>query len=126
MVSKTDAARLTDPFPSFLLGHLPGTRVVCGKGQAGSFTALLINRIIVVLPFMENTTLRGESSGDTSDEDACVSPVRQLEVQQVLRLLVPRCPSPYEEPLYPGSLYKRTGRRPRKLVQRKHLPGSQR
>lgn len=92
--------------------------MVCGKGPAGSFTALLINRITAVLPFMENTTLRGESSGDMLDEDACISPVRQLEGQQVPRLHVPRCPSPYGEPLYLGSLYKQIGRRPRKLLQR--------
>lgn len=90
---------------------------MCGKGPAGSFTALLVNRITAVLPFMENTTLRGESAGDMLDEDACVSPVRQLEGQQVPRLHVPRCPSPYGEPLYLGSLYKRVGRRPRKFVQ---------
>lgn len=118
LMCKTDAAGLTDPFPSYPLGHLPGKRVVCGKGPAGSFTAPLVNRVTTVLPFMENTTLRGESSGNALDEDACVSPVRQLEGQQVLRLHVPRCPSPYGEPLYLGSLYKRTGRRPRKLVQR--------
>ena len=61
LIPKTDAARLTDPFPSYPLGHLPGMRVVCEKGPAGSFTALLVNRITAVLPFMENTTLRGES-----------------------------------------------------------------
>lgn len=116
-MSKTNAAELMDPFPSYPHGHLLGTRVVCGKGPAGSFTALLINRTTVVLPFMENTALRSESSGETLDANACVSPVRQLEGQQVPRLHVPRCPSPYGEPLYLGSLYKQTGRKPKKLEQ---------
>lgn len=117
LMSKTDAARMVGPFPSYPLGHLPGMRVVCGKGPASSFTAVLVNRITAVLPFMENTTLRGESSGDTLDEDACISPVRQLEGQQVPRLHVPRCPSLCGEPVYLGSLCKQIGKRPRELVQ---------
>lgn len=82
-MSRTDAASLVDPSPSYPLGHLPGIggRVVCGKGPAGSFTALLINRMTAVLHCMEKTALRGGSSEDTLDEDACVSPVRQLEGQ---------------------------------------------
>lgn len=68
---------------------------------------------------MENTTSRAESSGKMLDEDACVSSVRKLGGQQVLRQYVPRCPSPYGEPLYPGSLCqkKKSGRRPGELVQ---------
>lgn len=54
---------------------------MCGKGPADSFTALLINRMTAVLHFMEKTTLRGGSSEDTLDEDAYVSPVRQVEGQ---------------------------------------------
>lgn len=71
--------------------------MVCGKGSARSFTALLVNGTVAVLLFMENATLRGESLGDRLDEDTCVSPVRQLEGQQVLRLHVPRYQSPYED-----------------------------
>lgn len=67
---------------------------------------------------MENTTSRAESSGKILDEDACVSSVRQLGGQQVLRRHVPRCPSPNGEPLYLGSLYKKkNGRRPGELEQ---------
>lgn len=105
IISKTDAAGLMDPFPSYPLRHISRMRVLCGKGPASSFTALFFNRITAALLFMENTSLRGESLGNTLDEDACISPVRQCEGQQVPRLHVPRYPSLYGEPVYLGSLY---------------------
>lgn len=117
IISKTDADGLIDPFPSYPLGRISGTRVLCGKGPASSFTPLFFNRITAALLFMENSTLRGESLGNTLDEDACIIPVRQCEGQQVPRLHVPRCPSLYGELVYLGSLYKQIGRRPRELVQ---------